>query len=375
MTTHYLVAGAGCAGLSLAHRLSNTELDVSMTLVESRSEYGRDRTWCHWPVVDHPYDDCVEHEWTSWSVEFDDRRVSQTSSKIPYQMIAPDQFYDKTRDSIANDDRIQLNTGSKIMSTKLTKNGIRLITDETDWEGDWLVDTRPKSPGNGELIQHFLGWEIKTERECFDPTTVTLMDFWKQHHNGVHFVYVLPTALNRALVEVTWISTGTMDQQEYAEVLECYLNEKLHVQDYEVEYTEYGVIPLEHAFENYHPERTITMGNRGGATRPSTGYTFQGIQRQVSQFIEQLSEDGSPRPVTVWSRRALFLDAVFLRLIKHKPEQAPEAFFDLFTSTESEQLVRFLTDGTRPSDLVSVVGSMPTWPMTKESIRYLFRGL
>ena len=54
----YIILGGGCAGLSLAYELDvNLKLkDKSLAIVESRSEYKRDKTWSFWKISDHNFD-------------------------------------------------------------------------------------------------------------------------------------------------------------------------------------------------------------------------------------------------------------------------------------------------------------------------------
>ena len=57
-----LCVGAGCAGLSLAWRLRARDV----VLIDPREEYGRDRTWCFWNVVDHPFEHLTERCGLGW---------------------------------------------------------------------------------------------------------------------------------------------------------------------------------------------------------------------------------------------------------------------------------------------------------------------
>ena len=62
-----LIVGAGCAGLSLAWHLVERGLGGRrLLLVDPRTEYGRDRTWCFWNVVEHPFEDLVTKRWSRW---------------------------------------------------------------------------------------------------------------------------------------------------------------------------------------------------------------------------------------------------------------------------------------------------------------------
>ena len=64
-----VILGGGCAGLSLSMALAVHGGRCPRTLViESRTEYANDRTWCYWkdPSVPAPYQ--VQHRWQSMRV-------------------------------------------------------------------------------------------------------------------------------------------------------------------------------------------------------------------------------------------------------------------------------------------------------------------
>ena len=52
------------------------------------------------------------------------------------------------------------------------------------------------------LLQHFVGWEIETKNDVFDPATVEFMDFRGPQHHEARFMYVLPFAPRKALGRV-----------------------------------------------------------------------------------------------------------------------------------------------------------------------------
>ena len=56
------------------------------------------------------------------------------------------------------------------------------------------------------LNQHFRGWEIETDRPVFNPQLPTLFDFRTPQDGHMRFVYTLPFAENRALIEYTLFS-------------------------------------------------------------------------------------------------------------------------------------------------------------------------
>ena len=82
------------------------------------------------------------------------------------------------------------------------------------------------------LLQHFLGWSVRTERPVFSPETATLMAFGEEGaaaasaHGGVHFTYVLPRSRYEALVEDTFFSAARLPDEAYRENLRVFLRER-----------------------------------------------------------------------------------------------------------------------------------------------------
>ena len=62
-----LILGGGCAGLSLATALAEQHSDLRVQILEARTTYVRDRTWCLWNTEPHPFQHCVTHRWHSWA--------------------------------------------------------------------------------------------------------------------------------------------------------------------------------------------------------------------------------------------------------------------------------------------------------------------
>ena len=79
----YIIIGGGCAGLSLAYELDakNKLKDKTLAIIETRSDYKRDKTWSFWKVMDHNFEDCVIKSWDIFSVNTE--TVSYTHLTLP----------------------------------------------------------------------------------------------------------------------------------------------------------------------------------------------------------------------------------------------------------------------------------------------------
>ena len=67
MKYDYIIAGAGCAGLSLLYRmLQDPNLNQKKILVLDKApKNNNDRTWCFWEKDDGIFEEIVIHEWKS----------------------------------------------------------------------------------------------------------------------------------------------------------------------------------------------------------------------------------------------------------------------------------------------------------------------
>ena len=93
-----LIIGGGCAGLSLAVHVVEAAQRAGracprVLVVEPRTTYTRDRTWCGWRISEHPFAAAVSHRWTRWAVVEGDRRVVRGTHGHPYEHIPADAFY------------------------------------------------------------------------------------------------------------------------------------------------------------------------------------------------------------------------------------------------------------------------------------------
>ena len=61
-------AGAGLAAVSLAVRLAALPDPPKIILIDPRTEFPRDRTWCHWQLHETPFDHAITHRWHRWTV-------------------------------------------------------------------------------------------------------------------------------------------------------------------------------------------------------------------------------------------------------------------------------------------------------------------
>lgn len=354
------ILGGGCAGLSVAARLSNTTL--SFRVIEPRHTYSDDRTWSFWRTGPDPFVDCVRATWSRWTVAGPRGTVTRTSRRHPYQSVQAGAFYARALAMIDAAPGGSLAGGVSASAVTAGPTGVTIATSDGGFTATHVIDARPPRRPVG-FGQFFLGREIVTDGAVFDPETVPLMHFRSGHSTGVDFLYVLPFARDRALVEVTSFAAEAPTRAALAgwldaEIAACGTGRHTVLRE------EGGVLPMEVGYHDPADGPVTRIGLAGGAARPSTGYAFQRIQAQSEAVVRSLLREGVPR-VPKDSAICRFMDGVFLRVLQTAPERGPALFDSLFRSTPPDRLERFLSGSTQASDRVSVMASLPTMPFLR----------
>ncbi|MFG2683606.1 lycopene cyclase family protein [Streptomyces sp. NPDC048392] len=350
-----VVVGGGAAGLSLAHRLTETGV-ATVTVIEPPDGPLRpaERTWCYWDTGVDGLDEVVSASWSVLRVHgADGRPVTVEPVPFTYRMVRSTDFERLVHGRLARSD------GGRVL--RATAESVRDVPGGAEVRctlpGDWsltlrarrVFDSRPLPvlpPARTRLLQHFRGWFLRTGTDRFDPAIADLMDFRvPQPAHGLAFGYVLPLAPDRALVEYTEFSGKALPTEAYEGALGHYCHDVLGLGALTVERTEQGAIPMTDArFPRRAGAAVFRIGTAGGATRPSTGYTFAAVQRQSGAIAAAL-RDGHGTVPAPHRRRALAMDAVLLRALDTGRIDGPDFFTDLFRRVPAERLLRFL-DGT-----------------------------
>jgi lycopene beta-cyclase len=375
-----VILGAGCAGLSLAASLGAEKVPGSVLLLEPRSSYTRDRTWCFWNTEEHLFTSAISHRWESWRVSRGPQAVVQQSRRYQYCHIAGDDFYAEGLRAVERDPRQELCCGVSVDSVEPRAGGlVRVETSSGGIVARRVFDSRPAAPSVAPLlVQRFVGWHVRAARACFEERTVELMRFLPSDQPGrVRFLYLLPFSPTEALVEMTYLDAPELPEPFAENELKEWLED--NVGEWEVLYKEQGALPmapagkpaayspmkaslaLDHSLEHVH-----SIGARGGRLKPSSGYGFVRIQRH-SRVIARALAQGRPVPLTAEPQRYSLMDAVFLRALQ--TADAAELFLAMFANADPDALVRFLGEASPVSETLRVAWSLPKLPMLGAAIR------
>ncbi|MFG3014061.1 lycopene cyclase family protein [Streptomyces cinerochromogenes] len=377
------VVGGGAAGLSLAHRLAGRVRGLrtpSVVLVDAPPGPLRPprRTWCFWEAGRGRFDAALTASWGRLRVRPPTGDpIDGDLAPLRYKMIRSDDFETLVGRDLARSPNVR-RVEATVETVEDVEGGARVRLRYADGEAGvlsarWVFDSRPLGSlpaARTTLLQHFHGWFVRTARPVFDPSTVEFMDFrTPQPAAGLSFGYVLPTGPHEALVEYTEFSPRLLTDSGYEAAVRNYVHDVLRLGDLRVLATETGVIPMTDApIQRQVGARVFRIGAAGGATRPSTGYTFAGLQRQTRAVAAALRRGGRPVPPPAHSARSRAMDAVLLRALAGGRVDGPALFCDLFRQVPAPRLLRFLDGRTRLHEDLAVGMRTPIGPMLRSAL-------
>jgi len=363
-----VVVGAGAAGLALACLLGE-QGGIEVVLVDAPEGPARspERTWCSWQLGPTEWEPAVSARWHRVQVHAPDGAArTYDLAPLDYTMIRSRDYERVAGERLAR-------TGVQrveVLVEDITGDG---VVEGADLRGRWVFDTRPTPParpGSVALLQHFTGWTVRTAADRFDADVAGLMDFRPpQPGRGVAFGYVLPTSPREALVEYTEFSREALSDEAYAAALEDWTARVLELGPFEVLAVEQGAIPMTDApFPRRLSDRVFRLGAAGGATRPSTGYTFSAAQRQARAVAAAVRDGREPEPPPAYPARHLRMDALLLRALDRGMLDGAAFFARLFERQPTERVLRFLDGSTSLREDLAVMASAPRAPMLRAAL-------
>ena len=355
---HYdiVIIGAGCSGLSLAYEIvKQQKLDQKIIIVDSKKEFAKDRTWSFWKILEHNFEDCLEKQWSKFSVQLNQNTKTLDQFQYPYQTINSLKFYEKVKDFIQG--KIEIKLDCKVESINQNNGNFEIKTHLGNISSKYILDTRSPKLETEQLYQHFYGMEIETEDQVFDEEIVNLMDFDCDQKDGVHFFYTLPFSKNKALIETTWLSNiDHLDKNSYTEELKNYILDRFpRAKHYKIIREEIGAIPMFRR-QVSNQKNYYDLGLRGNVNRMSTGYAFPYIQEQSQRIAKNLPYLSVISPI---SSKYEFLDRLFVKVLQNNFRKMPSIFFNIFQPAYQNEVIRFLSSKGTLSDDLKIILKMP----------------
>jgi lycopene beta-cyclase len=356
-TCDIAILGGGLAGLSALYHLQKAGklAGKSVVLVDPEGKKtAHDRSWSFWEADPGPFENLVYHRWPVVTVHDAERNLDCDISPYIYKLIRSTEFYSHVNEVIDEIPGLQ-RVVARAENIRPVGEEVHFTAGGAEYVANLAFSSlplhlRPRQIKAPYLDQHFRGWFVETEEDTFDPGRASLMDFRTPQHGEARFFYVMPFSKRRALIEIAIFSNNHLTIPEYDGLLKTYIYDYWTQANYEVTHTEGGNIPMTTYPFPVRERNLIYIGMRGGATRPSTGYTFLALQRQLMSLAESYP---NLKNIAPWPTKHILYDATLLRILQNGDLAADELFVDLFAKNPPERVLAFLNGETSFTDELS----------------------
>ncbi len=371
----YIIAGGGCAGLSLGYHLLQSELKHKKVLIVDRSPKTKnDRTWSFWSEKNRWFEEVIYRKWKKLQFKSSEWTHTFDLGNWSYNTIRSIDYYNFILSRLHENSNVEFIFGEIETTDANTEKAWIKVNGQTI-EGEWLFDST-FSPFNMQkdeqkyhyIQQHFKGYIIKSSHPVFNPDVPVIFDFNIKQENQARFVYILPFSQQKALVEFTVFSKKILKKEEYDKCLKSYLQSNLQLSDYEIEEEEFGIIPMtDHPMPQFTPSgnRKVHIGTKGGRCKPSTGYAFLRIQEEAENIVKALQKSGKPYYSPTSSKRFLLYDTLLLNTLHHRAGEIRTIFIEMFKNNSINRVFRFLNEESTPLEDLQIMSSVPPFPFLK----------
>lgn len=327
------------AGLSLLHRALQQGLwhNKRILLTDAHFPTSNHKTWCFWQKGESPFEAVVHRTWkTMYVFAPNGEALLLNTGDYSYKMIRSEDFYAHTHQSIRQHAQVHW----------LEKPWTHAELADAAAKGATVFSSIFEKPtlkkGEHYFLQHFKGWIIRAKQPVMPADEMYLMDFRTSQEHGTAFVYTLPLDEHRVFVEYTLFTETMLSDAQYDEGLRRYVHEVLGLSDYEIEDTEFGVIPMtDHRFQRV-VDGVVRIGTAGGDTRASTGYTFTNTQRTIGRMLARMQQGKAPVPLNDHAAKFLIYDKTILEVLQRGELDGAEIFARMFRKLPADLVLQFL---------------------------------
>lgn len=347
----YILAGGGCAGLSLVYHLLDSSLkDSTILILEPTLGEVPNKTWCYWNTAALPiHPEAARFSWNSFYLQQGKQQHQHGLENLSYYHLNSHDFYSHVLEKIKAFPNVHF-LKEEVSSIRCDNNEVQVETTNLGtYNSNYVFDSRITTGSTPQAIlnQVFVGIRIKSQNHLFDPRSMGLMDFDTPSSSRFDFIYTLPFSSQEALIEYTAYTSEAPEEKVLLDSLQTFLNQKFGELDYEILFRESGKIPMTTRVEEQTTgARHIRIGTAAGWTKPSTGYTFAQIQENCSQLVTRLEQGDTQDLRFPRKSRFVFYDNILLSIAHHWPKRLPELFINLFSTSSPDLVFRFLAEKT-----------------------------
>ncbi len=373
----YIICGAGLSGLIMLNKILNEPIfnDKKILVIEKDLSHKKNKTWCFWEKKQTNWDNFAIKSWNNIIFKTSDFKNEVELENYCYKMIKSKSLFTEIIKKVQNKNNFTI-VEDDILELTENNNDVYVKTKHNEYCGKTVfssifdineIKEKIKLP---LLLQHFKGWTIKTEEFFFNDKKATIMDFSIEQKNETRFFYVLPINKKEALIEFTLFSKNILNKEEYNQELKKYIS-SIGIKKYEVTTEETGVIPMTcHPFENSNSKRIIKIGTAGGWTKPSSGYTFKFVEKNIDRLISLIKNDKKIKRTKLKTRHWIY-DLIFLDVLYHNNEMGEKLFGKMFSKNKTECIFKFLDNESSLFEDFKIFTSFPKSIFIKSLIKNL----
>ncbi|WP_456439692.1 lycopene cyclase family protein [Psychroserpens sp.] len=373
----YIIIGNGLAGFQLALKLSQDSYfsDKQIALIDPSDKNTNDKTWSFWQIGPSQWNSIIHKSWQKASIISSKKEIDLELNPYRYYTIKALDFYKEAKAQLNKRKNIHFIT--ETVSSVKDIETVLVTTNMNTYSASHVFDSRvPKEfyvekDTSISIIQHFRGWIIKTENDCFDETKITMMDYRLKDGNQTTFMYVLPFSKSEALVEFTYFTEKLVEEHVYDSYIKTYIKDYLQIDNYSITETEQGQIPMtNYNFAKFNTNTTTKIGTGGGWVKGSTGYSFKHTEKKVAKIIENIKANKTPSK-NLFRSKDKFHDKVFLKVLKDENHKGEWIFERFYNKNSIQTMFRFLDEDSTFLDEVKIMRSLFSWSFIKAFFKTL----
>ena len=373
----YIIIGNGLAGLQLALKLNSDAYfkDKRIALIDPSKKNTNDKTWSFWESGISQWNAISYKSWKKASIYTSKKSISLNLTPYSYKSIRALDFYNYSKTKLQKNTQIEFIIDSVISVEE--QDGIIVKTKANTYTATHIFDSRipndyfKNSKNYINLVQHFKGYIIKTEKAVFNVNKMVMMDYRLKDGNQTTFTYVLPFSKNEALVEFTYFTENTVDETIYDAFIKTYIDEYLKIKTYSIIETEMGQIPMTtYPFKKHNTKGITKIGTGGGWVKGSSGYSFKNTEKKISIIIGNLKANRIPSN-HLFKAKYKFYDKVFLKVLKDENHKGEWIFQQFYSKNSVQTMFRFLDEESTFFEELKIMWSLLSWSFIKAFFKTL----
>jgi hypothetical protein len=349
------VIGSGVSATLLAQSLVRRGCFRTLRIIDRPRGLQAHRL-AYWSDCPTPFDEYVDASWPALAiVDAEGRRLELPLSRLPYKTFPTRRWHADAHQRLREAPGVEF-VDARARSIEPREHDVIVHAGGTRHRADWCFTSAAFGRAQPDAWQRFEGWEVVAAGGDTPELTPTWMDFRTPASGDFRFMYALPLAPGRLLVEHVSYRPASHGAR-----IRDYLNGVLGMRGWEVVDREAGATPLYAVPPARRMGRVVQLGVAAGLAKACTGYALTRMWRDAEALAEGLA--GRGRPPEMRAPRSLYYlgDRLFLDLLRRSPERLPEFLHALGRGSTGDALLAFLDDRASLRERLEVARAAPGW--------------